>query len=110
MDRVIKEAKEVGLKEEEKEMVLRHASVKGANRKEVVAAKTTPKEKERAVEATKGRATIGNRLDPVDQFPVARKRRHVHMERGVLRCVITVIALNGMNHGKSRRLRKGAGT
>ncbi len=91
-------------------MILRHASVKEASPKEVVAARTIPKEKERAVETTKGRATIGNRLDPVDQFPVARKRRHVHMERGVLRCAIMVIALNGMNHGKSRKLRRGAET
>ncbi len=62
------------------------------------------------METTKERMTVGNRPDHVILFPIIRKRRRVHTERDASRCAIMVIAPNGMNHGKSRRLKKGAGT
>ncbi len=110
MDRVNKEAKEVGLKEEEKETVLSRASVEEAKTKRVAAVKTIPKEKEGAVGTTKERIIVGNRPGLVNQLPIVKRRRRVHTERSVSTCATTVIALNGMNVGKSRKPRRSAET
>ncbi len=94
-----KEAKEAEVKPEEE------ADLKEAKTNQVTAERI-PKDKGRVKEQVEERAiAIGKPpKQEVSRLPITRKRRLAHTERDAGTCAILVIAPNGMNAEKNKKL------
>ncbi len=98
-----KEAKEAELKEEEE------AELKEARTKQVTAERT-PKDKGKVKEQAEGRMVTIGKLPKreVSRLLTVKKPRHARTEQDAGICATMVIALNGTNAGKSRKLNRNA--
>ncbi len=73
-------------------------------------AEKTPKDKEKVKGRVEERTITIGRLpnQEVGQLPTARKPRHARTEQDAGTCATMVIALNGTNAGKSKKLKRNA--